>query len=167
MRGHYEVKIEGIRYQAHRIAWKIHTSKEPPELLDHWDRDPGNNRIGNLREADASQNCANTRRQKRSISGFLGVSPLYYGRRKRGEDMTGRPIRLWRAQLSYQGRVIYLGDYKTREQAHAIYLYHTMIYHGFFASDGEERPAGGRFGFIRFMLAHLFGPDEKGEERHA
>ena len=167
-RGHFEVKVDGIRYQAHRVAWKLYRGKEPPEFLDHWDRDPSNNRIGNLREADASQNCANTSRQKRNISGFLGVSPRYYGSQKRQqrEKVTeNRQIKSWRAQISHNGHVIYLGEYSTPEQAHATYLYHAMIYHGFFASDGEQHGEGGRFGFIQFMLAHLMGP-QKGEEKH-
>lgn len=47
-------------YLAHRIIWKLVTSREPV-LLDHIDRDTGNNRFENLRQATNGQNQLNRR----------------------------------------------------------------------------------------------------------
>lgn len=61
---HTNRRIIGIAskvYVAHRIAWKLHYKKEPVDLVDHINGDPGDNRIDNLREATHSQNRVNSK----------------------------------------------------------------------------------------------------------
>jgi hypothetical protein len=52
---------EGTRYAilAHRLAWLLHTGKNPKDQIDHINGDRSDNRIQNLREADASLNQRN------------------------------------------------------------------------------------------------------------
>jgi hypothetical protein len=57
---------------AHRVIWKMITGEEPPRIIDHSDRDKGNNRWSNLRAATPAQNGAN-RERALPPSGFYGV----------------------------------------------------------------------------------------------
>lgn len=82
--------------------------------VDHADRDPLNNALGNLRIATFSQNLANRGKFRRNrlrgpcASRYKGVSRSASGRR-------------WRAQIGIGGRVVHLGTYDTEEEAAAAY----------------------------------------------
>ena len=58
--GYYVVTFQYRGLLAHRIAWKLHTGEEPPELIDHVNRDRTDNRWKNLRVSTAADNCANS-----------------------------------------------------------------------------------------------------------
>ena len=60
-------KLNGRTLLAHRVAWKIMTSKEPPSLIDHEDTSGSNNRWKNLRDATFSQNLFFGRRRRTSF----------------------------------------------------------------------------------------------------
>lgn len=57
--GYIEIRIDGKRYQAGRLAWKIINGRDPIHEIDHKNTNKGDNRYVNLREATGSQNCAN------------------------------------------------------------------------------------------------------------
>ena len=42
-RGHYEVKIDWVRYQSHRLIWKYMTGRDPVGDIDH--KNPGNKQL--------------------------------------------------------------------------------------------------------------------------
>ena len=42
--GYIKVDLKGRQLFAHRVAWKLVTGEEPPEVIDHVDRDRSNNR---------------------------------------------------------------------------------------------------------------------------
>ena len=128
-RGHLEVRIDGVKFQTHRIIWKLKTGEDPPEQIDHRDCNPGNNRLSNLRKATPGQNQANRPALRRSVSGIKGVSPRYRGRK----GQAGRAIRAWRAQIKYRGRVIFLGDFKKPEIARQAYDTRAFLLQGPFA----------------------------------
>jgi hypothetical protein len=49
-------------YLAHRIVWLLHYGEDPGDSeIDHWDHNPLNNKIENLRLATSSQNLSNRR----------------------------------------------------------------------------------------------------------
>jgi hypothetical protein len=96
--GYWRVKFRGRRYLTHRIAILLQTGAWPEGEVDHIDRDPGNNRWENLRDATCSQNRANRGLQRNNSSGIKGVSRC--GSR-------------WRAQVGRE----YLGLYTTPEAA--------------------------------------------------
>jgi hypothetical protein len=56
--GYKGINVKGKVYREHRVVYYWHTG-EYPRLLDHIDRNKGNNRIENLREATYQENMAN------------------------------------------------------------------------------------------------------------
>lgn len=76
-------------------------------LVDHINGDGLDNRRANLRLVNNSQNQMN-RKNVTSSSGYKGVTFL---------PKSGK----WQAQIKKDGKNIYLGVFKTPEQAHAAY----------------------------------------------
>jgi hypothetical protein len=106
--GRVGVKIDGRMYQASRIAWLLHYGVHPHKLIDHIDGNPANNRIENLRDVTHQVNCENKRGpQSNNKLGFMGVVP---------EQLK------FQAFIRTNGRTIYLGSYKSPEEAHQVYL---------------------------------------------
>jgi hypothetical protein len=88
--------------------------------VDHINGNTFDNRIENLRSCTPSQNMANRRINKNNVCGLKGVH-----RRADG--------RVWKSQISVDSRVIYLGSYRTPEEAHAAYAAAAIRYYGEFA----------------------------------
>lgn len=101
--------VDGSRYFAHRIAWLIHYGEWPKGLIDHINRERTDNRIANLRDADAETNSQNIGNIRSNTSGLAGVSWMTKAHK-------------WRAQISVNRKVIYLGLFDSKEEAHATYL---------------------------------------------
>lgn len=100
--GHRTVLINKTPYLIHRVAWKLMTDEEPPEI-DHINGVRFDNKWKNLRAATKSQQIGNRHSLNRTnTSGFRGVSP-YQGR--------------WKAQLGTK----YLGMFDTPEAANEVY----------------------------------------------
>lgn len=104
--GYVGIRILGVRYYAHRLAWFYVYGSWPAVNVDHRDGDPSNNRLDNLRECDQSENHQNRRKQSNNSSGFVGVS-----RRNEG----------WQANIWLHGKQHWLGTYDTPEAAAAAY----------------------------------------------
>jgi hypothetical protein len=114
-----QIQVDGRRYQAHRLAWLYVHGTFPEKIMDHIDGDRSNNRINNLRPATNSQNGANERMKSQNTSGYKGVSWFLN--------------KWWKAQISYRGKVIYLGHFDCPKEAHAAYMAAARKYHGEFA----------------------------------
>lgn len=71
--GYGQIRINKKRYLTHRLIWLWHKGQFPTKFIDHIDRNPMNNRIENLREADHSINGHNQKILKNNSSGFPGV----------------------------------------------------------------------------------------------
>lgn len=69
--GYKSIRVDGVLYLAHRLAWLYQTGNWPTEQIDHINLQKGDNRWENLREATRSQNLANSR--PRAKSGIKGV----------------------------------------------------------------------------------------------
>lgn len=87
---------------------------------DHKDGNGLNNQKYNLRYATVNQNQYNRGKTKANTSGFKGVFYAY---------ASGN----WRSQIKVDGKLIYLGTYKTPERAALAYNEGARKYHGEFA----------------------------------
>ncbi len=124
-RGHVEVKIYGIRYQAHRLVWLWMTGLWPELAIDHRDCNPGNNAWSNLREATDRQQMHN---RKALSSNKLGIKGVHAVTSRRG-------VVWYKAQINLDGKVTYLGRFKTPQQAHEAYKIASGRHFGLFARD--------------------------------
>jgi hypothetical protein len=57
--GYIRIKINGVPYQAHRLAWLFATGEWPKEEVDHINLVRNDNRFCNLREATHAENRVN------------------------------------------------------------------------------------------------------------
>ena len=105
-----------------RIEWPIclPTGFLPNEI-DHANRIKTDNRICNLREATRAENSRNKSISIKNTVGLKGVSK-YEGR--------ANPYRSW---IKVDYRSIYLGSFKTAEEAHQAYAAAAKKYHVDFA----------------------------------
>lgn len=106
--GYVTFSVDGKTYKAHRLAWLYMNGEWPKFDIDHKDGCRSNNRISNLREADRTQNKANEKLRRDSLSGFKGAKRQHNGK--------------WQARISSYGRRWSLGTYETAAEAHEAYL---------------------------------------------
>lgn len=90
------------------------------QRIDHWDGNGLNNRRKNLRLATPCQNAWNRKTPKHNTSGFKGV----HLDRLRG---------LWIARCMTNGRRLYLGYFKSKQDAISAYVNHAKISQGDFS----------------------------------
>jgi len=102
--GHKFGSLLGASYLAHRVIWKIVTGRDP-EVIDHIDGDPGNNKWANLRSVSQLINARNIPQQKNCRHDHPGV---YY---------TGCKFRPWRAAIGHSGKIRRLGAFASKEAA--------------------------------------------------
>jgi hypothetical protein len=117
--GYYRVGIMRWSTSAHQLAW-FYIHGWWPEMVDHIDGNPSNNRISNLRESTNSENQQNQKKaHRRSSSKLLGAHrhDHPYTRQK------------WRSSIQVDGKKVFLGYFDTAEAAHAAYLEAKVKYH--------------------------------------
>jgi len=109
-KGRIEISLLGKRYQTHRLAWLYMTGNWPEVEIDHVDGNPMNNRFSNLRDVSHKTNLENQRKAQshNSSAKYLGVSAASHGG--------------FRARIKNNGKEIYLGCFKTQEEARDAYL---------------------------------------------
>lgn len=100
--GYRVIRVDGVLYKAHRLAWLHEYGRWPDGLLDHANRVKGDNRICNLRAISQSENMHNSSR--RTKSGVPGVR----WRKDRGT---------WVAQIRVGYRNHVLGSFKSKDEA--------------------------------------------------
>lgn len=114
--GYRCIKINGRRYQEHRLAWLYQTGAWPKHQIDHKNLNKIDNRWDNLREATPSQNTANTR-----------------GRGQYPKGVTLHKCGKFQSQIKVNGTNHYLGLFSTCDGAQAAYLEASTKYFGEFA----------------------------------
>jgi len=102
------VKIDGVLYMSHRLAWLLHYSVWPEDQIDHKDGNGLNNRIENLRVVTNQENQKNRRMQRSNTSGVTGVC---------WDKARGK----WRAQIHIDGKKKHLGYFADIDEAAEAY----------------------------------------------
>jgi hypothetical protein len=118
--GYITINFGGKYYQAHRLAWFYVTKKWPRCYIDHVNGNKSDNRIINLREANQSQNIANSKLSKANKTGYKGVS---YSRKQQA----------YQACLGKDGKQLFLGYFDDPEEAYQAYVKAALTHHGKFA----------------------------------
>tara|TARA_R110002020_G_scaffold125388_1_gene282587 strand:- start:3100 stop:3627 length:528 start_codon:yes stop_codon:yes gene_type:complete len=103
----------------HRISFGMYHGYIP-EIVDHKDRDPLNNRITNLRAATHSENQRNMKPTIRNKSGYKGVS-------------WNKKNKIWQATIQYDKKNRNLGSFKCKHEAARVYNLAALMNHGEFA----------------------------------
>lgn len=114
--GYTVIRVGGkIRY-AHRLAWLHVYGVWPAKHLDHINRNPADNRIGNLREVTQSQNSQNKSHQSNNTSGFRGVS-------------WSKALNKWVVRIWGNEKNLYIGAFDLIDCAVAAYATAAAEYH--------------------------------------
>jgi hypothetical protein len=106
--GYLRIVVDRYLYKAHRLAWLYMAGEWPKAGIDHVDGNPANNRWHNLRQANQSQNMANSRRL--GPSGFKGIT--WNGQKRK-----------WVAQIKVNGKQKHLGYFDSAEGAFIQYIF--------------------------------------------
>jgi hypothetical protein len=123
--GYRRIKIDRREYGAHQLAWLYVHGRFPDANLDHIDGRRDNNVLSNLREASRAENLANSHRRATPV-GSKGATKYH---------------KKYRANISTEGRSIYLGLFATQAEAHAACMAAAVKLYGDFANDGVRRVA--------------------------
>lgn len=110
--GYRQIGLMGKTYVGHRLAWLYVYGKWPDGDIDHVNRNRADNRIDNLRDVPRSKNLHNSGARLHSQTKIKGVSLVSLRRGK-------RPKKLWRADISFNGKRTFLGAFYTIEEATA------------------------------------------------
>lgn len=121
--GYVTVGLLNKKWLLHRIIFAMHNDGRMPEVIDHIDGDPWNNRIENLREASNSKNQHN---RKLDCRNKLGVKNVQYHRRDKN----------YAVRLKVCGKVRTVGYYKDLELADLVAQMAREKYFGEFARAG-------------------------------
>ena len=99
------IVVDGKKVYEHRIIWEMHNGPIPHGMvIDHMNCDHSDNRIENLRCVTQSDNLKNSRRYAEA----RGTQQLRSGN--------------YRATIQVEAETIYIGTFKTEEEAHNAYL---------------------------------------------
>lgn len=101
----------------HRMVMRMPPFHETREWVDHWDRDGLNNVKSNLRRCTNGQNCMNRAATRKNGTGLKGVSfDKQYG--------------CFKARICVNYKQIYLGYFRSPEDAACAYNIASLKYHG-------------------------------------
>lgn len=117
--GYVQIRFKYKFYLAHRLIYSFHF-KDVPNVIDHVDGNPSNNKIENLRPATMTQNGYNAKKWNNNTSGTKGVSFI----RKRNK---------WRVRLIVNGIEMNFGCFEDLELAQLVAIEAREKYHGIYA----------------------------------
>lgn len=118
--GRVWIRIKGRLYAASRLVWLHVHGTWPKRIADHKNRNPGDNRLTNLREATQAENLWNRPQQVNNTTGVKGVH-------------FDKANNLYRARITVRGKDICLGRHKSKGAAAAAYAKAAAEHHGAFA----------------------------------
>lgn len=115
VKGKYRrIRIDGIDYQAHRVAWLLLFGKWPDGDIDHLNGCQSDNRACNLRDVPRAINSQNQATGRRG--GLIGAS-FHPASQK------------WRAIIGLNGKYKTIGYYSTELEAHEAYIATKRVMH--------------------------------------
>lgn len=112
------IHIDDCRYIEHRIIFLMHHGYLT-EMIDHINCIKTDNRIENLRASDRCTNQQNTG----AMATGCGLKGARYDKSRD----------LWMSSIRVYKKRIFLGRFKTKEEAHEAYKAAALKYHGEFA----------------------------------
>lgn len=118
--GYITIRVDGISYQAHRLAWFYMNEEWPKLQIDHKNLVRSDNKWTNLREATHGQNVQNSSTRK-SKSGLKGAH-FHKGNKKNP----------YRARITVNNKEVHLGAFPSKEDAHKAYLKAAKVHFGEF-----------------------------------
>lgn len=107
-KGYRYIQLNGKKYPSHHIVWFLETGNFPQKQIDHIDGNKLNNNFLNLRQVTNKQNTENRGKQKNNKTGYKGVS-------------FNNRLQKYVAQIQHNYKPIYIGVYKTANEAHLAY----------------------------------------------
>ena len=120
--GYRAVEVGGVTYPEHSIVYLMHYGFIP-KIIDHVNNNQTDNKIENLRQATSVQNAWNAKLSSKNTSGAKGVS----FRKDRN---------VWVARLQAHAKSIYLGYFKSKDDAEEFLQLARDMIHGDFANHG-------------------------------
>lgn len=111
---YYKVCLNSKEYKVHNILFMLYTGNSSINIVDHIDGDTTNNLANNLRSVTKTENAKNRKLNANTSTGFKGVHKRY-----------GK----FTARIAVDGNRIFLGDFKTAEEAGEAYQKASIIYH--------------------------------------
>lgn len=121
--GYYYTKLNNIKIGLHRLAF-LYMEGYLPDMVDHIDGNPSNNKWDNLRVCTATQNQYNTKINSNNTTGVKGVSY----RKGHAKPYVAR-ITVNKVRLN-------IGKYETLKEAKQALEYRRDLYHKEFARHG-------------------------------
>ena len=119
------VKINGRKRNIFMHREIIGISADDKRIVDNIDGNKLNNCTSNLRVCDAFQNMHNRDVQRNNTSGRKGIN--WHKKKK-----------VWQARIKSYGKRIFLGNFKTIDEAHEVYCLAADLLHGEFANYGRR-----------------------------
>ncbi len=107
----------------YHVVWAIHHGEWPTQNIDHENRNPLDDKIGNLRLCTQGQNVGNSTLAVTNKSGYKGVSWSLH-------------MKKWIAGIGVNGKRKHLGYFDDPAEAHAAYMKAARERFGEFAHDG-------------------------------
>lgn len=120
--GYKSVRINNVMVKQHRVIFMMFFNRLP-QVIDHIDGDPSNNKIENLREASASENVWNAKKGATNKSGVKGV--CWHKRKNK-----------WIASCAIYKRIRHVGYFDDVTKAAEAVIAFRQQMHGAFANHG-------------------------------
>lgn len=113
------ISIDNKTYIEHRIVFLM-INGYLPEMVDHGNGQKTDNHAGNLRDSNKYTNQQNTK----AMSTGCGLKGARFDKSRN----------LWMSSIRVMKKRIFLGRFKTKEEAHEAYKAAAIKYHGNFAN---------------------------------